>query len=153
MGPSDERDEAITEARIAGISTRALAKQHHVSNREISEAVDRRLDYKLDHATRLQQVKLNVARLEALMAPFFERATKDRDVLAGTLCVKIAERLSLLLGLDHPAQSRIDVYRYEASRQPSSHERIREAIYKVARGHPAPPVIDGNGQAEPAGEH
>jgi hypothetical protein len=38
------------------------------------------------------------------MAPFFERATKDRDVQAGTLCVKILERRALLLGLDQLLQ-------------------------------------------------
>ena len=138
------RDRVITEARIAGTSTRALAKQHGCSSREVEEAVDRRLDYQLDNQMRLRLVKLNVERLEQLMAPFFERAVKDKDVAAGTLCCKLAERLSLLLGLEQPVQSRIDVYQVTAAAQLKSFERIKQAVYRVARGpdwHPN----DGNG--------
>ena len=53
MAPdSDERDEQIVSARIAGESTRALAKLHGCSSREVEEAVDRRLDYTLDNRQR-----------------------------------------------------------------------------------------------------
>src|SRR5262245_53790632 len=106
MGPDE--DEAITAARIAGQSTRALAKLHGCSSREVEAAIDRKLDYKLDNDMRLRFVKLTVERIEQLMQSFLERAVRDRDVAAGTLCCKLAERLSLLLGLDQPQQSRID---------------------------------------------
>src|SRR5262249_4756862 len=62
------------------------------------------------------------------MQPFYERATKDRDVQAGTLCVKILERRALLLGLDQPTQSRVDVYQVEAQQAPSSYDTIHAAI-------------------------
>ena len=127
MDSDDQRDEAIAEAitdqRVAGVSSTVLAKRYKMTSREIEAAVDRRFDYALDNDMRLRQVKLNVARLEALMAPFFERAVKDKDVAAGTLCCKLAERLSLLLGLDQPSQSRVDVYAYQAQQQPKSYER------------------------------
>src|SRR5262245_37539478 len=127
MDRDDDRDESITEARITGVSTRALAKVHGCTSREVEAAVDRRLDFVLDSAARLRAVKLSTARLEALMVPFFEKAQKG-DAQAGLLCVKIEERLSLLLGTDHPTTQRVAVYQVEAQQQPTQHEKIRQAI-------------------------
>src|SRR5262245_31187704 len=120
----DDRDDLILDERIAGKSTRAIAKQYRCSSGEVEAAVDRRLNYDLDNNMRLRAIKLDVARLEGLMQPFYERATKDRDVQAGTLCVKILERRALLLGLDSP--TRVDVVQMQAQEQPSDHDRIRE---------------------------
>jgi len=105
MGHDDERDEAITEARITGVSTRALAKLHRCSSREVEAAVDRRLDFEVDQKLRLRAIRLDLVRIETLMAPFFERAVKDKDCAAGTLCCKLLERRALLLALDQPVQS------------------------------------------------
>jgi hypothetical protein len=81
-------------------------------------------------------VKLSVERIVALMSSFYKKATKEKDVSAGTLCCKLEERLSLLLGLDHPTTSRLDVYQIEAQKQPSEHERIRDAIMRMANQQP-----------------
>ena len=102
---NDERDESITEARIAGTSTRALAKLHGCTSREVEAAVDRRLDFEVDQKLRLRAIRLDLVRIETLMAPFFERAVKDKDCAAGTLCCKLLERRALLLALDQPVQS------------------------------------------------
>src|SRR5215471_19780237 len=140
MEQDSERDESITDQRIAGVSSRALAKAHQCSTAEIEAAVDRRLDYTLDNRQRMRLVKLSVERISALMKPFYERAIRDKDCAAGTLCVKLEERLSLLLGLDQPVQSRLDVYQAQAEEQPSSFDRIHDLILQVAkRGR------DGNG--------
>src|SRR5262249_13313322 len=117
-------------------------------------ALDRRLNYDLDNALRLRAIKLDVARLEALMQPFFERATKgDCDVsavAAGTLCVKILERRALLLGLDHPVQARVDVYAVEQQQKPSSYDRIVTTLMRLKHGEDwTPPPDDGNGAAPP----
>jgi|AmaraimetFIIA100_FD_contig_121_54697_length_2953_multi_3_in_0_out_0_4 hypothetical protein len=150
MDQDDARDEAIAEARISGTSTRALAKQYGCSGREIEEAIDRRLSYELDNRQRLRLVKLSVGRIESLMHPFYEKAVKDKDVAAGTLCCKLEERLSLLLGLDAPTAQRVDVYQVERQQQPSEHEQIRAAIYAIARGNPDyQPGGDGNGSSGP----
>jgi hypothetical protein len=129
----DDRDESIVEARIAGTSTRALAKLHHISSGEVEAAVDRRLDYTLDHRQRMRLVKLSVERISALMKPFYERAIQDKDCAAGSLCVKLEERLSLLLGLDVPLQARVDVYQVQAEAEPSSFERLHEMITRIGR--------------------
>src|SRR5262249_36160339 len=149
MDQDDARDEDIVAARILGTSTRALAKLHNCSNGEIEEAIDRRLNYELDNRQRLRLVKLSVGRIEALMSPFYEKAVRDKDVAAGTLCCKLEERLALLLGLDHPTQSRVDVYAVSAAQEPRSFDKIREAVYRVARGHLSQPASDGNGSGEP----
>src|SRR5215471_8593218 len=137
MDHDDARDEEIVSARISGVPTRVLARRHHCTGNEIEAAVDRRLDYELDNRQRLRLVKLSVERIMALMTPFYERATKDKDVAAGTLCCKLEERLAFLLGLDHPTQARVDVYAVERQQQPSSYEKITAAIMRVAERVPA----------------
>jgi|SRR5215831_18199872 len=158
MAPdSDERDEQIVSARIAGESTRALAKQYGCSSHEIEDAVERRLGYKLDNKLRTMFVKLNVERIEALMKPFFERAILDKDVAAGTLCCKLAERLSLLLGLDQNPTQRVDVYQVTAEQEPSSFDRLHEMILRIGRqgrsgngADGAVSVLSNSGDEEPS---
>ena len=115
----------------------AIAKQHRCATSDVDALVDRRLNFDLTNDQRLKAIKLDTARLEALMAPFFERATKDRDVQAGTLCVKILERRALLLGLDQPTQSRVDVYQIPPPDAVSSHEKIRRTIMEFVERQPA----------------
>jgi len=143
----DERDEDIVTARISGTSTRALAKLHNCSNGEIEAAVDRRLSYELNDRQRLRLVKLSLGRIEALISPFFEKAVRDKDVQAGTLVCKLEERLSLLLGLDHPVQARVDVYAVEQRQQPSSYAKITEVLMSLKHGSHWQPPSDGNGAA------
>jgi len=146
----DERDEAIVSARIEGTSTRALATRFGCTGREIEEAIDRRLNYELDARQKLRLIKLSVGRIEALLALFFERATKDKDVSAGTLCCKLEERLSMLLGLDVPLQSRVDIYAVERQQGPTEHNEIKAAIMRMARPerYASADGIDGNGAAD-----
>jgi hypothetical protein len=132
----DDRDDTMLEERLAGRSVVVIAKQYRCATSDVDAVIDRRLNYDLNNDLRLKAIKLDTARLEALMAPFFERATKDRDVQAGTLCVKILERRALLLGLDHPTQSRVDVYQIEAQQAPSQHDRICEAIMRLVEQAP-----------------
>ena len=127
----DDRDDEMLEERLSGRSVVAIAKQYQCTTSDVDALIDRRLGFDLTNDLRLKAVKLDVARLEALMAPFFERATKDKDVPSGVLCVKILERRALLLGLDHPTQSRVDVYQVEARKEPSRHDRIAAAINQM----------------------
>jgi hypothetical protein len=148
----DDRDDLILEERLVGRSVPAIAKQYRCASSEVEAVIDRRLNYDLNNDMRLKAIKLDVARLEALMVPFFERATKDTDVAAGTLCCKLLERRALLLGLDQPTQSRVDVYQIEAQQAPSSYERIREAIMSLKYGGNGEAAVppDGNGSGGPA---
>lgn len=137
MGQND-RDDAMLEERLSGRSVPAIAKQYRCATSEVDAVIDRRLNYNLTKDMRLHCIKLDCERLEALMIPFFERATKDRDVAAGTLCCKLLERRALLLGLDQPTQSRVDVYQIPPPDAVSSHEKIRRTIMEfVGREPPA----------------
>jgi hypothetical protein len=128
----DDRDDLIVEGRLAGRSVPAIAKQYRCASSEVEAVIARRLNFALDNDMRLKAIKLDVARLEGLMQPFYERATKDRDVAAGTLCVKILERRALLLGLDSPV--RIDVTQVELQQAPTRYEKIRDALMSLKYG-------------------
>ena len=136
MDDNDDRDGVILEERIAGKSVVVIAEQYECTTSEVDAAIDRRLNFALDNDMRLKAVKLDVARLEGLMQPFYERATKDKDVPSGVLCVKILERRALLLGLDQPTQSRVDVYQVEQRKQPSQYEQIKAAINRMWEQQP-----------------
>ena len=136
MGEGNGNDNAMLEQRIAGRSIISIAEQYQCTTSDVEGAIERRLSFSLDNDQRLKLVKLDCARIEALMVPFFERAVKDRDVAAGTLVCKLLERRSLLLGLDQPTQSRIDVYAVEQSHKPSQYNRIKEAIDRMWQQSP-----------------
>jgi hypothetical protein len=130
----DDRDDAMLEDRLSGRSVAVIARRHHCAINEVEAVIDERLGGEINNQTRLKAIKLDVARLEGLMQPFYERATKDRDVAAGTLCVKILERRALLLGLDSPA--RVDIVQMQAAQQQPRHEKIREAIMRLTEQAP-----------------
>jgi hypothetical protein len=132
----DDRDDTMLEERLAGRSVVAIAKQYRCTTSDVDALIDRRLNYNLNNEMRLRCIKLDCERLEALMLPFFERATKDRDVAAGTLCCKLLERRALLLGLDQPTQSRLDVYQIPPRDAVSSHEKIRRTIMEFMERQP-----------------
>src|SRR5215831_1665857 len=134
----DDRDNAMLEERLSGRSVQIIARQHHCAIDEVEAVIDRRLGGEINNQMRLKAIKLDVARLEGLMQPFYERATKDKDVAAGTLCVKILERRALLLGLDSP--TRVDIVQMQqAEQQVPRHEKIRMAIERLTGR-----AIDGN---------
>src|SRR5262249_5241488 len=147
-----ERDEAITEARISGTSSRALVKRYpEMTSRDIEAAVDRRLDYELDDRMKLRSVKLDLARIERLFEFFFAMATTgERDVVAvsaGTLCCKLLERKALFTGTEAPLQGRVDVYQVEQHQQPSSYQKITDVLMALKySGHPS-----GDGASDPNG--
>jgi hypothetical protein len=137
----DDRDDAMLQERLSGRSVQIIARQHHCAIDEVEAVIDRRLGGEIDNVMRLKAIKLDVARLEGLMEPFYQRATKDRDVAAGTLCVKILERRALLLGLDSP--TRVDIVQMQVEQTPPRHERIREAIMRLT-GRDGQQPTDGN---------
>jgi hypothetical protein len=71
-------------------------------------------------------IALDLDRLDELLKVFFNRATEKVDAQAGLLVVKILERKAALLGLDSP--QKLDVVQVQAHKEPSSHEKIRDAI-------------------------
>jgi len=129
------RDVAILEQRIGGTSSIAIAERYGCTITEVDAALDRRLNYDLDNPMRLRMIKLDCARIEALMAPFFERAVNgDCDaiaVAAATLVCKLLERRALLLGLDQPTQSRVDVFTIPSPNTPSGYQKITDVLMQL----------------------
>ena len=126
-----QRDEQVAEAIVSGgRSLRLVQKQFGLSAGELDAVLERL--WPVDAAARIRMIKRDVGRLEALMAPFYERAVKDRDVPSGVLVVKVFERLHELCGLNSAA--RVDLQIITQPKEMRSFNKIREAVYRVARG-------------------
>ena len=151
----DARDDFILQERLSGKSARAISKQLRCTVGEVDASLDRTLP-RIDNDARRRYVALDLNRLDALLKTFFALAIEKADAQAGLLVVKILERRALLLGLDSP--QKLDVVQVQAQEQPSDHDRIREAILRVARperfrqSEDGGPIADdeGNGSLGPS---
>jgi len=131
----DARDDYILQERLNGRSARSIGKELHCPVSEVDESLDRTLP-KITNEAKRRIIALDIDHLDELLKVFFNRAVEKVDAQAGLLVVKILERKSALLGLDSP--QKLDVVQVQAHKEPSSHERIKEAIMRVANsGTPA----------------
>ncbi len=64
---------------------------------------------KIDNAYRMRAMALDLGRLEAMLACFLDDALRG-DLVAGHLCLKLAERRAAMLGTGAPV--RIDVVQF-----------------------------------------
>jgi DNA-directed RNA polymerase specialized sigma24 family protein len=129
----EARDDFILQERLSGRSARSISKELHCPVHEIDETLDRVLP-KIDNAAKLRIIALDLNRLDELLKVFMLRATEKMDAQAGLLCVKILERKAALLGLDSP--QKLDIVQLQAHKEPSGHEKIREAIMRLANSAP-----------------
>jgi len=129
----DSRDDFILQERLAGRSARSISKELRCTVGEVNAALDRTLP-KIDNDARRRYVALDLSRLDELLKVFFARAIENVDAQAGLLVVKILERRALLLGLDSP--QKLDIVQVQAQEQPSSFDKIRDAIMRVAEQAP-----------------
>jgi hypothetical protein len=129
----DGRDDFILQERLAGRSARSISKELRCTVGEVDASLDRTLP-KIDNDARRRYVALDLSRLDELLKVFFARAIENVDAQAGLLVVKILERRALLLGLDSP--QKLDIVQVQAQEQPSSFDKIRDAIMRVAEQAP-----------------
>jgi hypothetical protein len=129
----DGRDDFIPQERLAGRSARSISKELRCTVGEVDASLDRTLP-KIDNDARRRYVALDLSRLDELLKVFFARAIENVDAQAGLLVVKILERRALLLGLDSP--QKLDIVQVQAQEQPSSFDKIRDAIMRVAERAP-----------------
>ena len=129
----DARDDFILQERLAGRSARSIGKELRCTVGEVDASLDRTLP-KIDNEARRRYVALDLNRLDALLKTFFALAIEKADAQAGLLVVKILERRALLLGLDSP--QKLDIVQVQAQEQPSSFDKIRDAIMRVAEQAP-----------------
>jgi hypothetical protein len=70
--------------------------------------------------------------LDELQQAFRSKALVDRDVAAGALLVKVAERRATLLGLNPPIGHAVQVIQHPSHEQQSSTERIHAVFDRIA---------------------
>ena len=83
---------------------------------------------------------MQLLQLDELEVAFRDKAIVDRDVAAGVLLVKVAERRASLLGLNAPLGHAVQVIQHEPENKPTSTERLRAAIDRIRAEHGEPPV-------------
>jgi hypothetical protein len=88
----------------------------------------------IDNSTKRRTIALDLNRLDGLLETFYKRAIEKVDAQAGLLVVKILERKAALLGLD--SAQKLDIVQVQAQEQPSSFDKIRDAIMRVAEQAP-----------------
>src|SRR5215831_11170408 len=86
-----------------------IARDHGCTMDEVNAALDHH-PIELDRDTFLKRtLALELVELDELQHAFREKALVDRDVAAGALMVKIAERRATLLGLNPPLGHAVQV--------------------------------------------
>src|SRR5215470_3385032 len=101
-------DNELTNKRV-----HAIAKAHDCTIDDVHAALDRH-PIELDRDRFLKRtLALELMRLDQLEMAFENKALVDRDVPAGVLMVKIAERRATLLGLNPPLGHAVHVVQHE----------------------------------------
>jgi hypothetical protein len=81
---------------------------------------------------------LELLRLDELEEAFRDKAIVDRDVAAGVLLVKVAERRATLLGMNAPIGHAVQVIQHDPPNKPTSTERIAAPVHFPATASSRP---------------
>jgi len=141
--PVSERDELVFEAWSEGESVRNVARKFGLSFSETERILDRALPM-FDATHQIYAFKREIERLESLASEFFLIARRDKDAEAAHLVARLNERIAAMRGWTS-VNIKLDPMAAQVAQQPSRHEKIREAIFRVA-GRTPPPLTDGNGE-------
>ena len=128
----DERDGEILKHRLVGVSIRAIARRFRVPISEVNAALARAMPA-IDSPTRVNEIKLELARLDVALKPVFARVIEG-DLAAISVMIRLSERRSELLGLNSPL--RIDAVMVETYDNPSSVDEMEAALARLV-GKPA----------------
>jgi hypothetical protein len=151
-----ERDEQIYAAWESGKTLRVLARHFETSVMEIERAIDRYLP-PFNAQTQMRAYKREIQKLEDVGTKYYARAMGG-DIDSGHLYARINERYCAMQGWTS-VNIRLDPYAAQVKEQPSQHEQIRDAIFRIKYGPQwqpsdsfgadgallAPPVDDQNG--------
>jgi hypothetical protein len=125
-------DTAMFRLRLAGKSTRAIARELRVAEDKVRDTVERMLT-PITPKLKATAVELALERFDQYQASQHQAAIEgDRDAIA--MCLKIEEQRADLLGTRAPASLRIDPVqlREQAEPQPTTTDRIRAALDRIA---------------------
>src|SRR6516162_1386294 len=158
----DQREEAVLTAVLSGRTVRAVSREFGLSLDEIDAIIA--AQWPVDNRARVRMIMTDLGKLDRLITEFYRRALLQHDATSAafaTVAIKALERKHALTGVE--AATRIDLQIITQPKEMKSFERIRQAVYAVARpGQPPPPALeepaadqieplasDGNGSAEP----
>jgi hypothetical protein len=106
----------------------AIARAHDCTIDDVHAALDRH-PIELNRDAYLKRtLALELMRLDQLEMAFEGKALRDRDVAAGVLMVKIAERRATLLGLNPPQGHAVQVVQHEPAKKLTSIEEARARL-------------------------
>jgi hypothetical protein len=125
---------------------RRIADDHGCTVEEVHAVLDRH-PIEVDRDKYLKRaLAMQLLQLDKLEVAFRDKAILDRDVGAGLLLVKVAERRATLLGMNAPLGHAVQVIQHEPENKPTSTDRIYEAIERIARGDKPASPADSDGQ-------
>jgi hypothetical protein len=125
-------DAAMFRLRLAGKSTRDIARELRVAEDKVRETVQRML-MPITPKLKLTSLQEALERFDLYQASQHQAAVKgDREAIA--MCLKIEEQRADLLGTRAPATVRLDPVQLVEQAQPqkTSTDRIREALDRIA---------------------
>jgi hypothetical protein len=110
---------------------RAIADDHGCTVDEVHAVLDRH-PIEVDRDKYLKRaLAMQLLQLDELEVAFREKAIVDRDVAAGVLLVKVAERRATLLGMNAPIGHAVAVVQHPPEHQPTSTDRIEAALKEL----------------------
>src|SRR5262249_10216765 len=130
----------------------AIADDNGCTIDEVHAVLDRH-PIEVDRDKHLKRaLAMQLLQLDELEVAFRDKAIVDRDVAAGALLVKVAERRAILLGMNASMGHAAKVIQHDAENNPTSPERLRAAIDRIGgKTHQDdPPATD---QDDPPSTH
>jgi hypothetical protein len=109
----------------------AIARAQDCTIDQVNAALDQQ-PIELDRDRFLKRtLAMELMRLDQLEMAFEGKALKDRDVPAGVLMVKIAERRATLLGLNPPLGHAVHVIQHELPARKTTTDEIGDLIDSI----------------------
>src|SRR5215831_12834031 len=143
-----ERDEAIYAAWESGKSLRILARNFETSVTEIEHAIDRCLP-PFTTQNQMRAYKRELQRLEDIGAKYHALAMADNATPEmAHVYARLNERRCAMAGWSS-INVRLDPFSVQTQQQPSEHEKITEALFRLKYGQDWTPPPDGDGATDP----
>ena len=131
---------------------RAIADDNGCTIDEVHAVLDRH-PIEVDRDKYLKRaLALQLLQLDELEIAFREKALMDRDVAAGVLLIKVAERRATLLGLNAPIGHAVQVIQHDPPNKPTSTERIAALIDRI-RGKTQQDDLPATDEDDPPSTH
>jgi hypothetical protein len=127
-------EEAVFAGWEDGKGPQALSREFAIPIRRVEEIIDRCLPA-FDARSNLSAFKRELRRLEDLSSKFFALAKRDGSHESGHLFARLNERICAMRGIG-PINIRMDPLQVEVAQQPSSHDRIHDAIMNLVNQQP-----------------